>query len=182
MASMRSPRTRATTSGAPAAADDAQLLQALLREVTQLRLELRQAIANTYRAQVALERMRQQQDRINRLTTLLEAIRDQANTLRSSQSQIADHLKAIETQLGQEADPINRANLERQAKDFRDLLQRQSQMEQQQREREAQMTMQLQAEQAKLNELNDRLDLLDREMDALQSGSKPRPGDKRPED
>jgi len=39
---------------------------------------------------------------------------------------------------------------------------------------------QLQAEQAKLNELNERLDTLQRELETLMSGDKPQPSGKRP--
>jgi len=59
-------------------------------------------------------------------------------------------------------------------------VERQGEREQRQRERETQLTSQLQVEDAKLSELGDRLDAIERDLEKQLSTDKPQPGGKRP--
>jgi predicted nucleic acid-binding Zn-ribbon protein len=165
---------------APAQVDERQVLRALLNEVHQLRLALQQASLSGYRAQIAVERLRLQQERVERLSRELEDYRNQIAELKSHQSRLGEMLKELETQLNREADLVRRVEIDSQYKMLKFEMDQQAQREQRQREREAQLQAQLQAEQSKLGELNDRLDALEREIEGQQNADKPPSGGKQP--
>lgn len=172
---------KAFSSSSAQPAQSEQTLQTLLGEVHQLRLVLQRANLNTYHAQITIERMKLQQQRVDRLTTQLGEARNQLASTRKQLSQMsATDLKVAEINVANETDPAKRADGERGLKYFRVELEELTQKEQQQQGYETQLQAQLQAEQAKLNELNERLDTLQRELETQMAGDKPQPSNKRP--
>ncbi len=154
--------------------DQMQMLRALLDEVRQLRLALQRNNLTAYRAQILLERLRAQQERVDRLTRELEAVRNEMVESKPYQAQMTEMLKGIETRLNQEADSVRRSELEMEQRMLKAQLEQQAQRNERQREREAQLMAQLQIEQTKLEELNSRLDALENELE--QEGAAKRPG------
>ena len=135
-----------------------QVIQELLGEVRQLRIALQHISVNAYRGQVMVERLRLQQEQVNRLTQELNSIRNQIRQAKAEQTDFKDRLDEAEKQqekgvLSEEAVRGVRAGLEG--------LKRQEQVLS---ERENQVAAQLEAERANLTDLNKRLDALELEM------------------
>jgi hypothetical protein len=157
-----------------------QTLQALLSEVHELRVTLQRANLNTYHAQITIERMKLQQQRVDRLQAQLVEVRKQLAETRKPLSWIPTTLKNDEMRLAQETDAAKRADLERGIRHLKVELEEATQKEQQEQAYETQLNAQLQIEQAKLAELNERLDTLQRELETQMATDKPQSG-KRPD-
>jgi hypothetical protein len=149
-----------------------QPMQALVNEVRQLRLAIERSNLSAYQAQVTLERIRWQQPRVDRLNEKLEKVRVEIAELRSRQASAQEDLKYIENELRKETDPGKRRELEQSLL----MIKRQPEGLVQLEQQESQLLAQLQPEQARLNELNDRLDAAQKE---LEVGDKPQAGGKR---
>jgi tetrahydromethanopterin S-methyltransferase subunit G len=139
-------------------------MQALLNEVHQLRLAIQRSNLNTYHAQVTLERFRLQQQRVDRLSERLENVRAEIAEIKPHQARALEDFKQIEDELAKETDPGKRRYLEGVQQPTREKLERLIQMQ----EQEAQLIAQLQLEQIKLNELNERLDTLQKELEVVE--------------
>jgi TolA-binding protein len=151
-----------TIAGVAAETGDSQTLRLLLIEVRQLRQLLQRANLNSYRTQVLIERLRVQQGRVDRLLGELEQLRLEALDEKMSEPNIAEFTREQENQISREPDPTRRSEMEAVYKSLKNQI---AQREQQRRERETELTIRLQTEQARLNELNDRLDALERELE-----------------
>src|SRR5262249_37781338 len=145
-------------------ADGGQTMQALLNEVRQLRLAIQRSNLNAYHAQVTFERVRMQQQRVDRLNEKLSEAREQIARMKMEEAQLPEYARGVESKLSQETDPAKRRELEDRQKQLKFEMERLSQIEAHQRETESQLNAQLQIEQAKLNELNDGLDALQKEL------------------
>jgi len=135
-----------------------KMMEALLDEVHRLRVAMQQITVNAYRGQVMVERLRLQQDQVDRLSRELEGVRNQIGDVRAAQVTGKDSLDEAEKQrevgmLAEAAVKIVRARFE----DFKRQEQRLS-------ERENQLAGDLAVERANLADLNIRLDALEREM------------------
>jgi len=148
-------------------ADSGQTMQALLSEVHQLRLAIQRSNLNTYHAQVTLERFRLQQQQVDRLNDKLGGVRAQIARLQIDKSRLQGDSPRLEAQLSQESDPGKRRELENQQQAIKLEVERLLETVSQQREMESQLNGQLQIEQAKLNELNERLDALQKELENM---------------
>jgi predicted nucleic acid-binding Zn-ribbon protein len=157
--------------GVSAAAQDSKtpgesnIQQSLLDEVRLLRETLQRMNLHSYRAQIVIERMRAQNERVMRLTRLLEESRDEAANMQLHVSQLSDRLKLVEGQLQQEADSKQRAQLEMEQRDLKYGLDQQRLVIDRTRDREARLNSELQVEQGKLSDLEARLDALEREIE-----------------
>jgi hypothetical protein len=140
--------------------------QALLAEVRSLRLALERASLNGYRAQIALERLRLQQQRVDRLTRELEEAKNELNEMEMNRPKMEEMVEEMVKEVDE-----GRAH-EMQSKMFKAEVERQKQREDRVRQREVDLAKQLQVEQDKLRDLNDRLDLLEREMEAAGANDK----------
>ena len=157
-----------------------QTLQTLLGEVRQLRIVLQRGNLNTHHAQITVERMKLQQQRVDRLQTQLSEVGNHLAGTRKGLSQVANYLKELEVALTRETDAAKRAEIEKRQRDTKFEVEGMTEREQQQQGYETQLQSQLQMEQSKLNELNERLDTLQRELETLMSDDKPQPSSKRP--
>ena len=155
---------------ASAQAQDGQTLQSLLSEVHQLRMALQRGNLSAYRAQIAVERMRLQQDQVLTIRRELEATRTQLLNSKHFHGEMEDRLKDMVNQVNQEPDPSRRSMLERQYRDAKRNFDTQTQWESDMHEKETQLASQQTLEQSKLAELGDRLDALERELETQQPG------------
>ena len=141
---------------------DAQTLQTLLAEVHQLRLALEHSSKIVPVIQITVERLKLQQDQVARATRQLEDIRRELDHLRSEQPKIQQRLQSLDNNPGQITDPRQRKELDEALKIFKLEAEQSEKSLQQLQAREGELVSQLQAEQIKLNELNDRLDQIER--------------------
>jgi len=154
-------------------AGDQQVLQALLSEVHQLRLTLQRTNLSLFRAQITIERLRMQQERVERLARQLEENQNEITGSSLSQSQLTERSKELEAQIKLEQDAGRRAQLEAQYKELKYIMDQQTERETQLRARQAQLTTQLQAERIKLDEIDSRLEALERQLEQSQPANRP---------
>jgi chromosome segregation ATPase len=131
---------------------------------------------NTNHAQVTLERLRLQQQQVDRLDDKLGGTRAHIARLQIDKSRLQEDIPRLEAQLSQESDPGKRRELEIHQQAIKLEIERFLDTISQEREMESQIIGQLQIEQAKLNELNGRLDTLQKE---LENVDKPQQNGKR---
>ena len=172
--------SRAFTDSAAKAAQNDPTLQALLSEVHELRVALQRSNLNTYHAQITIERMKLQQQRVDRLQGQLDEARNRLAGVRKLLADNSEALKGAEMGLAEEPTTAGRAERERSIQRFKAELEGLTQKEQQEQGYETQLNSQLQLEKVKLNELSERLDTLQRELEAQMSTDRPQPGGKRP--
>lgn len=140
-------------------------LQSLLNEVRLLRETLQRMTLNAYRSQIILERMRAQNDRVARLSRTLEDTREEIANLQSQIGQMSERAKTVEGQIQQESDTKQRVQLEEMQKELKYALNQQAQNLERMRDRETRLRTELEAEQGRLNELDGRLDAMEREIE-----------------
>jgi predicted nucleic acid-binding Zn-ribbon protein len=99
------------------------------------------------------------------LTRMLEDTRDESASIQTHINQLAERAKSLESQIQQESDTKQRAQLEVEQKEFKYLLDLQKQRYERLRERETRLNSELQPEQGKLSDLEGRLDVLEREIE-----------------
>lgn len=157
----------------PAPTEQDNTLQALLNEVRQLRITLERLNLNAYRAQIAVERLRLQQQRVDRLAGDLESVRNQIYETELTRTMTGGLVQEMEDKW--RAGQIDEADY----KQFQLQVDQLAQRRQRLRERELQLTNQLDGERATLNDMNYRLDILERELESPLN-EEPRQIEKRP--
>jgi uncharacterized phage infection (PIP) family protein YhgE len=140
----------------------APTLEKLLAEVHQLRVALERSAQIAPRIQIAVERLKLQQEKVARTTQQLDELRRDLDGKRSDQPKIQQRLQAIENEANQAADPAQRRHLEEAMKEFKLEAEQREKALQQMQARDGELTGQLQTEQSRLMELNDRLDQIER--------------------
>jgi len=140
----------------------APTLEKLLAEVHQLRLALERSAQIAPRIQIAVERLKLQQEKVARTSQPLDELRRDLDRRRSDQPKIQQRLQAIENQASQAVDPTQRRDFEGALKEFKLEAEQAEKSLQQMQAREGELTGQLQAEQSRFMELNDRLDQIER--------------------
>jgi chromosome segregation ATPase len=166
-------QAQSSNRAAEATASDQQVLQALLGEVRQLRLTLQRTNLSVFRAQIMIERLRMQQERVDRLTRQLEENQNEITGSALSQSQLTERSREMESQMKLEQDAGRRSQLEAQYKELKYIMNQQTERETQLRAHQGQLTTQLQAERTKLDDIDSRLEALERELEQPQPANKP---------
>jgi hypothetical protein len=133
-------------------------IQELLSEVRQLRIALQRMSVNAYRAQVLVERLRLQQEQVNRLTQELTAVRNQVNETKAAQVNYKERLDEAEKQFDKGL------MSESEVKATKAAMEEFKRREQSLTERETHLSSELDTERENLTDLNRRLDALEREM------------------
>ena len=146
--------------------DDNRTLQSLLNEVRLLRRTLQRTGLNAYRSQIILERLRAHNEQVVRLTRMLEDVREGMDKIEATIPRFIEQSKLMESQVEQETDTNKRSLLEFELKERKRAVDRYKLGLERQREREQQLANELRSEQAKLPELESRLDLLEREIES----------------
>ena len=151
---------------AQAQSSECSVIQALLSEVHQLRLALERSSTIAPRIQIAVERVKIQQETVARLSKQLEDVQLEFAREQASRENQGEQVKILERHMTETVDPVERKRLEQ----FTDTFQAQSQALQKVLQsiqaREADVTSRLRSEQATLDGLNDRLNQIERELTA----------------
>jgi DNA repair exonuclease SbcCD ATPase subunit len=135
-----------------------QSLQELVREVRQLRATLQRINTAMYKGQVMLERLKLQQDQVFRISRELADTRENLTDIRSQQTRLKEMLTRTEAGVeGGTKHPGDVASIKGELEFLKEREQRFA-------GRETQLMNDLEAERAKLNELNDRLNALELEL------------------
>lgn len=146
-------------------AEENQTLRTLLSEVRQLRKTMQTTGLNAYRGQLILERMRLANEQVERMAQKLETAREDVEKIERTVPSFEEKTKVMETALQQETDIATRAKLEFEIKQHKQQTERYKVLLTRAREREQQLSTDLRANQARLSELESRLDLLEREIE-----------------
>jgi chromosome segregation ATPase len=158
-----------TTRALAQSSSDSATIQALLAEVRQLRLALERSAALAPRIQLTLQRAQLQQDQVARLSRQLEDLRDRMAQAASEETQTLAQIKAAEAHVVQEQDAARRKTIEEEIKAVKARLEQQSEQQRiqqaQQQARESELAGRLETERSKLNELNEKLNALERMLD-----------------
>jgi DNA repair exonuclease SbcCD ATPase subunit len=140
---------------------DSQTLQALLEEVRQLRQDLRNTTASLERAQILMHRIQFQESVVERAVRSLDEARTKVSQIQSARKNLAADVKMTEDRQTNSTNPVAQ-------KDAADLLPRLKArldtLQSEEQESQAAVTDregQLRLEQAKLSELQDKLDQLE---------------------
>lgn len=134
-----------------------KILEDLLSEVHQLRKTVQENRLDAYRGLMVVERLRLQQERVDRLSRQLDELRLDLTNMETHLPEMQDRVKNFESQVEGEQEAIRKSQLESELKAFRSLLDQQLAQRQLLQEREGQLNVQLQTEQAKLDDLNQKL-------------------------
>lgn len=144
--------------------DENQVLQALLSEVRLLRKTMQRTGLNAYRSQIILERIKTSNDQVERMKQSLEQAREDTEKIEQTIPRLEEQQKLLETHVQQETDIVKRAKLEFEHQDMKRSSERYKVLLTRAREREQQLATELRTHQARLGELEGRLDLLEREI------------------
>jgi predicted nucleic acid-binding Zn-ribbon protein len=150
------------TTVAQTPASDAQTLQTLLAEVHQLRIALERSTQIAPRIQITVERLKMQQDQVARVGRQLDDVRQELDHFGTEQSRIQQRVQFIENAVNETTDPEKRKDLNNQLGNSKQEADQAAKSVQQIQTRESELTSQLQSDQAKLTELNDRLNQIER--------------------
>lgn len=155
--------------GQPPKSREDKTLQELLDEVRMLRQALQtlqRMSVDTYRSQLLVDRIRVNREDIRRLTASLNDTREVLIKTQNTIPQFIERQKLLENRLQVEVDQLKRAELEFEVKRTRESIENYKSQIEPLKDREQELTTQLNSEKAKLQELEDRLDLLERTIDA----------------
>ncbi|HET9320880.1 MAG TPA: hypothetical protein VFO27_13930 [Bryobacteraceae bacterium] len=147
---------------AQAPSPEPQTLQTLLAEVRQLRLAIERSNQIGPRIQIAVERLKLQQEQVARIAGQLEDLRRGLDKSRSEQGKAQQRIQALDSQATQATDAVQRKNMEEVSKELKLEVEQAEKSLQQMQAREGELASQLQTEQGKLAELNDHLDQVER--------------------
>ena len=145
--------------------EENQTMRTLLSEVRQLRKTMQTTGLNAYRGQIILERMRLANEQVERMAQRLETARDEVDKIERTIPRFEEQAKVMDTMLQQETNIGQRAKLEFELKEHKQQGERYKVLLTRAREREQQLSTELKASQARLTELESRLDLLEREIE-----------------
>jgi chromosome segregation ATPase len=152
-------------SAPPASAQEAPLTREVVNELQRLRQAVERSNLNQYRVTIAVERLRLQQELLARLSRDLESARRSLTEFETTRQMMAERLKELEQSRNTTTDPQARDNLEHEHKHLKVQAGRHEQLEQSERTRETALRSRVELEQAKLNELQERLDALEHEFE-----------------
>jgi chromosome segregation ATPase len=136
---------------------DGATVKALLDEVRLLRETLERITLNAYPGQIVFERLRAQHERVARLGSTLEDTRDELASLGANVKGLGERSEALAEHV--------RAHFEAEQREFKYALDQLRQRQDRLPAREAQLTAELQGKQAKLADLEGRLEALEREIE-----------------
>jgi len=156
------PQTAAQT-----ASPDTQALHALVAEIRQLRLDLQATTIATQRVQIVLYRLQTQTALATRASSRLDDAKSSLGNLQSERKNVAERERLMEESIKSTQNPAERKQLEDMQAQMKAAVERMAADEQRLQSREIDAETQLRAEQAKLAELQDQLDRLDKLLDSF---------------
>ena len=152
---------------AETAPPEPQTVHALLAEVRALRQDLRMAIVTAERMQIVLFRLQVQEMAVSRASQKLDEVRGQLSQIEESKKTMAARIQEMEEQVRVAQEPNMRQTFAGQIIGLRSMVQRWEAEIPVLQAKESEALGQLQGEQARLAELQDSLDRLDKGLDRL---------------
>ncbi|MGA2136544.1 MAG: hypothetical protein ABSH50_30000 [Bryobacteraceae bacterium] len=143
---------------------DGATMQALLDEVHQLRLTMEKTALLGPRIQLALERARIQEQRVARVSQQLDDVRKQVAAESQQRAHAVNVLATTEQELAANPEGEHRKELESMRDNFKRIAE--AAPDPQLSARDGELSSALQNEQAALNELNGKLDAIERQLEA----------------
>jgi chromosome segregation ATPase len=141
---------------------DSQLTQALLTEIRLLRQDLQTTAITIQRVQIVMYRLQAETTLMSRATLRLDDARSKCSQAQVQRKNMATEIERTEERQRSTQDPAERKQAEQTLPRLKGGLEMWTNEEQQCQAREAEAETQFRAEQAKLNELQDQLDKLDK--------------------
>lgn len=138
-----------------------QALTDLLAEVRRLRMAVEGEKRDSYRGLMLVERVRLQQEHVDRLAARLHDVRLDLSSTKTHLPQMQERVKAFESQIVDTHDAAQLSQLELELNVLKGTVEQQAERQRMQQESEAELAAQLQAEQSRLRELNDRLQAME---------------------
>lgn len=152
------PLTSNAQANNPGRAHPDQVMSQLLEEVRMLRQEVRRLSSGTVRAQALLERLRLQQEQVHRLNVDLNKLRADLTSMRSQRAEIRGKLESLQQKY--EAGVMDVSELDAAKSILAQIEQREPELA----NKEIQLSNELTVERGLLEELNRKLDTIEREM------------------
>jgi predicted nucleic acid-binding Zn-ribbon protein len=143
-------------------ASDDKTLQTLLSEVHQLRIALERSTQFAPRIQIAVERLKIQQEQVARAGRQLDDWRRELDRNREHSQKVQQRLEQLNAAVTSTTDLQHRKDFEAELNSFKLEAEQAEKSLQEMQIREGELASQLQSERAKLTELNDRLDQIER--------------------
>ena len=156
-----------TTAAAQTPSPDTQALQALVSEIRQLRVDLQATTIATQRVQIVLYRLQTQTALVTRASSRLDELRSALGALQSDMKSSSSRVLQMENAIKSVQDNRERKQMEDALADMKSAVERRAADEQRLQSREIDAETQLRAEQAKLTDLQDQLDRLDKLLDSF---------------
>lgn len=141
---------------------DSQTLQALLNEVHQLRQDLQTTTVAAQRAQILLYRVQAQESAVRRVQERVDETRSKLTQIQAEEKRLTANLKQITDSLDLDENSASRKQSEQIITRFKSALETQSVSEQEAQAKLTEAQEQLRIEQAKLSELENQLDRLEK--------------------
>jgi chromosome segregation ATPase len=148
---------------------DSATIQALLSEVRQLRRTVEKTISLGPRMQIILQRAQFQEQKVSRISQQLDEVRKQIAAETARQTSANERLAKIEVEISAETDAGRRTQLEDMRTGLKMVVG--NGPDQQLRARESELANSFETEQAVLNEFNEKLDALERQLEAPPAGN-----------
>jgi chromosome segregation ATPase len=141
---------------------NSQVTEALLTEIRQLRLELQGTAATIQRVQIVMYRLQAQADVLNRATGREDHAREECNQAQQQRTYLTRQIEAFQTRLQGAQNAQEKSAAEQAIANFRSNLEVLAAEDTECRARATEAEIQLRAEQAKMSDLEDQLDKLDK--------------------
>ena len=141
---------------------ESQTLQALLAEVHQLRQDLQTASTATRRAQILIYRLYAQEAAVARASQRFDEAKSAVDQCQAQRKWQALQIKQYEDRRDHAEEATERKQLEDAISSLKSQMETWSPEEQEAQSKEIELAQQLRTEQAKLDQLQDELDQLDR--------------------
>jgi chromosome segregation ATPase len=153
----------------PSSSGDSQTLQALLKEVRELRQDLRTSLVSTQRAQLLFYRMQAQQAAVGRAQKRHDDARAELDKAQEKRNKLEQQFKFYSSLDTEEStpDPSERKRLEDSLPEMKVSFEAAQGEEQQAQSKEMEAKDQLQIEQGKLDGLQEELDRIDKSLENL---------------
>ena len=152
---------------------DSQTLQAILQEIRQVRQDLAVANIASQRVQILLYRLQLEGDAIKNATTRHDEAREKVKNAEKNHRDAANGLKAVEDQLASLTNESQRPPIEAQVREMKRRTDMWARDESDLRAVEIGADSDLKNEQAKLADLQQRLDQLERQLEKSQASQGP---------
>ena len=144
-----------------------QPLQALLNEVHQLRVDLQTTAVTMQRVQIVLYRLQSQTSLVTRTSSQLDQARSQLGFTQTQKKTMTAQVQQMEESQRNSQDPAERKRLQDALTQMKNNLDRVTAEEQRFQSMQIDAETQWRAEQAKLADLQDQLDRLDKVLDSF---------------